>query len=199
MEFTIPQIHIPAFPEHTLDIRDFGAVGDGVTMNTKAINDAIEACSKAGGGTVVIPAGFWKTAAIQLKDGVRLHTENGTFVKFSDDYHDYPLIMTHYEGLPTIRCMSPIYADGAKNIAITGEGIFDGSGDAWRVCKKWKFTERQWNALLAKEGAYLVEKGAESLIWPSEAAFLGNQYNNRCGGMVTDFEEAEKYQQFFRR
>ena len=198
MEFQMPQIIVPSFPEHRVDIRDFGAVGDGVTLDTKAINDAIESCSKAGGGTVVIPAGFWKTATITLKDGVRLHTEVGAFIKFSDDYNDYPLIMTHYEGLPTIRCMAPIYAKGAKNIAITGQGIFDGAGDPWRVCKKWKFTDRQWNALLSKEGAYLLEKGEESLIYPSEAAYKGSRYNNQCGGMVTDFETAEQYKQFFR-
>ena len=198
MEFQMPHVNVPSFPEYRVDIRDFGAVSDGVTMNTKAINDAIEACHNAGGGTVYIPAGFWKTAGIQLKSGVRLDTAAGAFIKFSDDYREYPLIHSHFEGLPTARCISPIYAVNAENIAITGEGIFDGAGESWRVCKKWKFTGRQWEALCSKAGAYYVENGEESLIYPSEAAYLGSLYNKQHGGMVTDLEEAKAYQQFFR-
>ena len=158
MEFQMPTIIKPVFPDRKMDIRDFGAVADGITMNTDAINNAITACSEAGGGTVLIPAGFWKTATIHLKNGVRLDTAAGAFIKFSDDYRDYPLIPSHYEGLPTLRCISPIYAKDAENIAITGDGIFDGAGEAWRVCKKWKFTARQWEDLAQKEGAYLVER-----------------------------------------
>ncbi len=198
MEFQMPTIIKPVFPDRKMDIRDFGAVADGITINTDAINNAITACSEAGGGTVLIPAGFWKTATIHLKNGVRLDTAAGAFIKFSDDYRDYPLIPSHYEGLPTLRCISPIYAKDAENIAITGDGIFDGAGEAWRVCKKWKFTARQWEDLAQKEGAYLVEKGEESLIYPSEAIALGSAYNNQHGGMVDNLEEAKAYHHFFR-
>ena len=88
MEFQMPTIIKPVFPDRKMDIRDFKAVADGITMNTDAINNAITACSEAGGGTVLIPAGFWKTATIHLKNGVRLDTAAGAFIKFSDDYRD---------------------------------------------------------------------------------------------------------------
>ena len=136
MNIQKPTVQIPVFPSKQVSIADFGAVADGVTMNTQAINNAIDAVSAAGGGTVLIPAGYWKTASIVLKDGVELRTEAGTFVKFSGDWRDYPLIHSHFEGMPTARCLSPIYAKDASNIAITGDGIFDGAGENWRVCKK---------------------------------------------------------------
>ena len=198
MNIQKPTVQIPVFPSKQVSIADFGAVADGVTMNTQAINNAIDAVSAAGGGTVLIPAGYWKTASIVLKDGVELRTEAGTFVKFSGDWRDYPLIHSHFEGMPTARCLSPIYAKDASNIAITGDGIFDGAGENWRVCKKWKFTEPQWEALLKKPGVYCENTGKETLIWPSQAAAEGSKYNNRHGGMVDNLEEAEQYRVFFR-
>lgn len=198
MNIQKPTVQIPVFPSKQVSIADFGAVADGVTMNTQAINNAIDAVSAAGGGTVLIPAGYWKTASIVLKDGVELRTEAGTFVKFSGDWRDYPLIHSHFEGMPTARCLSPIYAKDASNIAITGDGIFDGAGENWRVCKKWKFTEPQWEALLKKPGVYCENTGKETLIWPSQAAAEGSKYNNQHGGMVDNLEEAEQYRVFFR-
>lgn len=198
MAFVMPNILLPEFPDRTFDIRAFGAVDGGIKMNTEAINAAVTACHEAGGGTVLIPAGLWKTAAIVLRSNVRLHTEYGAFVQFSENWADYPLIHSHFEGMPTARCISPIYANDAENIAITGDGIFDGAGEYWRPCKKWKFTDRQWAALKNKPGAHFEEKGADSMIYPSEMSYLGHAYNRRHGGIVMDLEEAEAYRHFFR-
>ncbi len=198
MNIQLPKVQVPEFPEKKVSIEEFGAVSDGVTMNTKAINAAILSVSEAGGGTVVIPAGYWKTATIELKDNVHLHTEQGAFIKFSGDWRDYPLIHSHFEGFPTARCISPIYANGAENIAITGNGVFDGAGENWRVCKKWKFTAPQWEELKQKPGVYYEEKGENSLVYPSKASYEGNKYNNAHGGMVDNLEEAEAYRIFFR-
>ncbi|MBW4891362.1 hypothetical protein KXQ82_16660 [Mucilaginibacter sp. HMF5004] len=76
----------PVFPAKVLNIKDFGAVGDGQTLNTDAINKAIATCSVSGGGTVLIPAGLWLTGPIELKSNVNLHTEWGTLVMFSSDH-----------------------------------------------------------------------------------------------------------------
>ena len=198
MEIQKPTIQLPKFPAKRVSIADFGAKPDGITMNTQAINSAIDSVSNAGGGVVVIPSGYWKTATIQLKDNVELHTERGAFIKFSGDSNDYPLIHSHFEGFPTARCISPIYANGAVNIAITGSGVFDGAGENWRVCKKWKFTSPQWEELKNKPGTYYEEKGENSLVYPSEASYKGNKYNNEHGGMVDNLEEAEAYRIFFR-
>src|SRR5947209_7961915 len=73
----------PKFSERVFPITDYGAVGDGQRLNTLAIAEAIEACSKAGGGHVVIPAGLWLTGPIELRSGVDIHTERGALIQFT--------------------------------------------------------------------------------------------------------------------
>ncbi|MBW7461563.1 glycoside hydrolase family 28 protein, partial [Paenibacillus sepulcri] len=149
---------------------DFGAVGDGATMNTAAINSAIEACSSLGGGTVRIPPGIWLTGPLRLQSGINLHAEGGALVLFSRSFDDYPLIHTSYEGLRTMRCISPLYGADLHDIAITGKGVFDGSGDAWRPVKRMKMTEHQWKALTSSSG---VTDVSGRMWWPTEQAIRG--------------------------
>jgi len=168
-----PEIPLPFFPDKKFNIVDYGAIGDGKAMNTEAIAKAIAACAKAGGGQVVIPAGIWFTGPIQLKSNLNLHVEKGALVIFSSNRKDYPLIDTWFEGRPEYRCMSPIFGENLENIAITGEGVFDGSGGAWRPVKKFKMTEMQWKELLTS-GGVLDQKG--TTWWPSAAAMNGAEY-----------------------
>ena len=72
------------------DIRDFGAVADGVTMNTKAIQDAIDAAHQAGGGKVIVADGTYKTGTLILKDEVELHLESNATILGSEKCEDYP-------------------------------------------------------------------------------------------------------------
>lgn len=136
LPFNMPKVEQPAFPDYTVNIVDFGAKGDGIVLNTKAINDAIKAVNAKGGGKVVIPEGLWLTGPIELLSNVNLYTEMNALVLFTDDFEAYPIIKTSFEGLDTRRCQSPISAWNAENIAITGHGVFDGSGDSWRPVKK---------------------------------------------------------------
>lgn len=168
-----PEIPLPTFPEQSFSIKDYGAIGDGKTMNTAAIAKTIAACAQAGGGRVVIPAGIWLTGPIQLVSNVNLHAERGALIIFSPNRKDYPLIDTWYEGRPENRCMAPIFGNHLENIAITGEGIFDGAGEVWRPVKKFKLTEMQWEALLAS-GGVLDPKG--TTWWPSTAAMTGAEW-----------------------
>src|SRR5215472_8549611 len=69
------QIQLPSIPDRVVKITDFGAVGDGRAMNTDAFAKAIDACAKAGGGKVIVPAGIWLTGPIQLKSNINLHLE----------------------------------------------------------------------------------------------------------------------------
>src|SRR5690606_18453361 len=140
VEFDMPKVNETSFPDYTVSILEHGAVPDGMTSNTMAIADAIEAVSKKGGGKVIIPRGLWLTGPIQLKSNIHLHLEEGALVRFSRDFDEYPLVDTSFEGLNTVRCMSPIYAYNVENIALTGKGTIDGSGDAWRYVKKGKMT-----------------------------------------------------------
>ncbi len=172
LPFEMPVIKEPQFPDRTFNITDYGAVGDGHTKNTKAFADAIKACVEAGGGRVVVPAGVWLTGAIELKNNLDLHLEQGAVIQFSENYDDYPLIQSTWEGRPRVQCMSPLYANGLENIAVTGQGIIDGAGQAWRPVKKFKMTERQWKELIASGG---VLNEAQDMWWPTKEALNGPQ------------------------
>jgi len=192
-----PEIPLPFFPERKFTITNFGAVGDGKIMNTEAIATAIAACAKAGGGHVIIPDGIWLTGPIRLASNINLHVEKGALVIFSANRNDYPLIDTWFEGRPEYRCMSPIYGENLENLAITGEGVFDGAGDAWRPVKKFKMTENQWKDLLASGG---VVDSPGSTWWPSEAAMNGAAYldNVKKSGRQPQLEDFEKVRDFLR-
>jgi polygalacturonase/lysophospholipase L1-like esterase len=166
VEFDMPQVIEPQIPNNTVSVTDFGAVGDGVTLNTDAFRKAIEAVSAKGGGTVVIPRGIWLTGPIILKDNLRLHAGDGALILFSPDKSLYPLIETSFEGYNTVRCISPVYGKGLENIAFTGSGVWDGSGHAWRHVKREKVPPPMWNELLDSGGTV----SSDGKTWyPSEA------------------------------
>ncbi len=109
----------PAFPD-----RDF-PIGRYPTINA-----AIDACSAAGGGRVVVPAGSFTTGPIRLKSRANLHLSDGATLKFSTDPKDYlPLVMTRFEGVELMNYSPLIYALDEENIAITGRGTLDGQAD----------------------------------------------------------------------
>jgi len=152
IEFQMPRVQEPVIPPNTVTITDFGAISGGQVLCTRAFADAIEAVSKKGGGKVIIPRGLWLTGPITLKSNIELYSEMGALVVFSTDKNLYPLIETNFEGYNTFRCISPINGRNLENIAFTGKGIFDGSGDVWRAVKKDKLTDQQWNKLVASGG-----------------------------------------------
>ena len=152
IEFEMPRVQEPVIPANSVLITDFGAKSGGQELCTQAICDAISAVSRKGGGKVIIPRGMWLTGPITLKSNIELHTESGALVVFSTDKSLYPLVETNFEGFNTFRCMSPINGRNLENIAFTGCGIFDGSGEAWRSVKKEKLTESQWKKLISSGG-----------------------------------------------
>ncbi|QDV25810.1 glycoside hydrolase family 28 protein [Aureliella helgolandensis] len=110
------------------NIKSFGAVGDGVAMETQAIQDSIDACHDAGGGVVRVPAGHFQFGTIVLKSNVTLSLDHGASLLGSADKDDYTT-----EGLDDPREGGPhclIYAHGATNVAIEGLGIIDARGTA---------------------------------------------------------------------
>ncbi|GAB1451336.1 glycoside hydrolase family 28 protein [Draconibacterium sp.] len=145
---------------------------------------------------MVIPAGIWLTGPILLKSNLELHAEQGALIIFSTDKDLYPVIETSFEGLNTWRCLSPIYGKNLENIAFTGSGIWDGSGDAWRFVKKSKLNDEQWKKLVAS-GGVLNEK--ENEWYPSEQfknAMQNADQNVRLD--LTTKEEFEAIRDFLR-
>lgn len=125
----ISNLQEPKFPDKVYNVIDFGAIGDGKTKNTKAINDAINKCSAEGGGQVLVINGDFLTGAIHMKSNVDLHIEANAILRFSTDPKDYlPLVRTRWEGDDCYNYSPLIYADGQTNFAVTGKGILNGQG-----------------------------------------------------------------------
>jgi len=170
LPFEMPEILLPEFSEQTYLITDFGAVSDGRTLNSTAINQAILKCSQSGGGTVIIPPGLWLTGPIELQSNVNLHLQNGALVVFSPNRADYLIVLPPGKRPTT----SPLISGyNLENLAITGEGIFDGNGENWRPVKKFKMTGNQWRELL-NSGGVLNQTG--DMWWPSMEAMQGESY-----------------------
>ncbi|CAM3395834.1 glycoside hydrolase family 28 protein [Flavobacterium chungbukense] len=165
IEFKMAEVQEPVIPNYSVNLKDFGAVNGGYVLNTKAFSDAIDALSKKGGGKLIIPPGIWLTGPIILKSNIELHAERGALIKFSPDKTLYPLVETNFEGLNTWRCISPIYGKNLENIAFTGTGVWDGSGEVWRQVKKSKVTDSQWKEIIARGGVLNKDKTS---WYPSE-------------------------------
>jgi len=185
-----PVIQKTSFKKDSVYITKFGAKADGVTLNTKSINDAINTISKKGGGVVVIPSGLWLSGPIELKSNVNLHLQRNALLQFTSDFNQYKLVEGNWEGLPQMRNQSPISATNATNIAITGFGIIDGAGEAWRMVKKDKLTESQWKKLVASGGVVSEDKRS---WYPSEAWMKANKMKNP--GQISQEKTPEFYQE----
>ena len=112
-------------------VTDYGAVADGATVNTKAIQGAIDKCAAAGGGTLVVPKGTFLSGAIFLKQGVNLLVEKDGVLKGTTNIDDYPQIKTRWEGTEEMWTSAFVNAEGLTDLTISGEGTIDGSGEEW--------------------------------------------------------------------
>jgi len=122
----------PTFPARDFRITDFGGRGDGTTDNTGAFRRAIQACSEAGGGRVVVPAGVYSSGAIHLLQNVNLFVDSGATIRFSTDRSRYPVVFTRWQGIECHNYSAFVYANGQTNIAVTGRGTLDGQGASWK-------------------------------------------------------------------
>ncbi|MDI3320909.1 glycoside hydrolase family 28 protein [Pinibacter soli] len=190
----LPTAQLPSFKSDTLRITNFGAVADGITLNTRSINEAITACSKKGGGVVLIPGGLWLTGPIELKSNVNLHLVRDAVLLFSPDINQYPLVEANFEGRRSARCQSPLFATNTENVAITGRGVIDGNGDVWRPVKKDKLTENEWK----KRVEYGGELSQDGRTWyPSQMSKVAEETKRGSamseGQSLKDFEDIKNY------
>lgn len=154
LPFSMPRVERPQFPSNSVVLSDFGAVADGINLNTEAFRKAIDALSARGGGRLIVPAGVWLTGPIVLKSNIDLHLEDRAIILFSADKSLYKIVETSFEGLDTRRCESPISARGQQNIAITGSGTIDGNGHFWRPLKKEKVSDSYWKKATSGGGVF---------------------------------------------
>ncbi len=120
---TQPDISAPAIPEKIFPVTDYGAVGDGKTRDTTAIQKTIDACSAAGGGTVLVARGRFLTGPLKLASNLNFQIGEGATLLLSDTASDYRLKNDRFE-----NC---IVADDCHDVAITGLGTIDGQGEFW--------------------------------------------------------------------
>jgi len=117
----------PSAPHVTLNPRDFGATGDGVTKETLALQQALDRASVLGGGTVNVPAGTYLTGALAFRSNTTLHLEEGATLHGSPDLADYPVTQVRWEGKWIKGYIGLLSAQDAVDIAITGKGSIVGN------------------------------------------------------------------------
>jgi polygalacturonase len=150
-------------------VLDFGAIGDGKTVCTKAMQIAVDACAAGGGGKVVVPAGRYLTGPIFLKSNIEFEVLAGARLLFTDDYKTIPAI----RGL---RKDDESYASlltglELENVSITGSGILDGQGEIW-----WKATRERSER--EKRGGQMPGPAAAPLKWGRPRIIKLYRYKN---------------------
>ncbi len=150
----------PEISDYSVNIKDFGGVGDGLTLNTDAFAKAVKALDNKGGGHLIVPEGVWLTGLISLKDNIDLHLEKNAILLATPDRTQHFKVK---DGVKDKKPSPLISASKRKNISITGEGIIDGNGSVWRPVKRSKVSDVEWKEFLAMGG---TEKEGGKLWFP---------------------------------
>lgn len=186
-------IVIPVFPDRTFNVLDYGVKeGEGIN-NARFFKRAIDACSEAGGGKVVVPEGIYNTGAIHLEDNVNLHLDDGAEIRFSTNPKDYlPIVHTSFEGTELMNYSPLVYAFGKKNIAVTGKGILNGQASnenwwTWKGSKDFGWKKGMPNQQDKTNRPRLIEFAANHV--PVEERIFGEGYYFRPG--FVEFFECE--------
>ena len=175
----LKRIKPPVFPRRDFDLKRYGAKGDGRADCTDAFRAAIAACSKVGGGRVVVPVGSFLTGPIHLQNNVNLHVSSGATVKFQQDPKRYlPVVFTRWEGMELMNYSPFIYAFEQENIAITGRGTLDGQSNSeawWPWNGRTQYGWKDGDPNQRKARAVLVEMTERGVPMP-ERVFGDGQY-----------------------
>ncbi|HKJ91503.1 MAG TPA: glycoside hydrolase family 28 protein [Oceanipulchritudo sp.] len=177
-EAIVAKIQEPVFPERDFLASDFGALGDGTTDDRAAIQGAIDACSRAGGGRVLLESGvYYLRGPIELKSHVNLHLPEGTHLRFSGIPEDFlPPVLTRWEGTLVYNYSPMIYARHARNVGLTGTGKIDGNAE--KSFASWRARQRNDQNMLREMGGrqHPVHNrvfGGGHFLRPSLVQFMG--------------------------
>ncbi len=131
--FALMVFPLTAQADAVFNVREYGAKGDGKTMDSPAIQQAIDACNRAGGGKVLVPSGTYLSATIVLKDNVCLHLEKDAVILGTTDYRAYDNLDPFTEGLGIDVGWALLVAVDVENVGLEGEGVIDGQGSALKA------------------------------------------------------------------
>ena len=146
------------------DVTKYGAKKDSSAKATIAIRKAIDAATKAGGGTVYFPAGKYLTGAIHLKSNITIFIDAGAELHFSDNFDDYlPMVESRYEGVDVISFSPLFYAYKAENITIKGRGTINGHGKKW-----WDFVEGYKENQPRSKWQYMFDSLNKNILLPDD-------------------------------
>ena len=174
-------------PESIFNVADFGAVGDGTTISTEAIQKTIDAAAKAGGGKVIFPAGTYLSGALFIKSNVEFNIGEGVVIQAINDNNYYPRKWTRIAGIEMDWPAALINVYDEKNVRITGKGVIDGNGKYWWD-KFWgdpKYSGGMYGEYNKKGIRWAVDYDCERVrpvvVWESEDVLLKDFTVKRAG------------------
>lgn len=165
LPFQAQPVEGPSIPDLTVRLTDFGGVADGVTDNTRAIDRAMAYLSDQGGGHLVLDEGVWLSGPITMRSNIDLHVQHNAILLFSTDKRRYA-ILDPDEGTASPMRQPPIYARHISNFSITGSGVIDGNGEAWRPVKRFKVSDAEWKKM-QRLGLKEYTEGKSTVYYPT--------------------------------
>nr|WP_199078723.1 glycoside hydrolase family 28 protein [Pedobacter sp. ASV19] len=152
------------FAQKSYNVLKYGAKNDSSKLATAAIKNAIEAASKAGGGTIYFPAGKYLTGPIHLKSNITIFIDAGAELHFSDHFDDYlPMVKSRYEGVDVTSFSPFFYAYKVENIAIRGRGLINGHGKKW-----WDFVEGYQEGQARSKWQLMFDEQNQGILLPDD-------------------------------
>ena len=180
-----------AISDTAFNVADFGAVADGKTLTTEAIQKCINAAAQAGGGKVVFPKGIYLSGALFIKSNVELHIGEGVTIRAVQDNQNYPRLETRIAGIEMKWPAALINVYNEKNVRITGNGTVDGNGKYWWD-KFWgdpRYSGGMWVEYKKKGLRWALDYDCERVrpvvVWESEDVLLKDFTVERAGGFWT--------------
>ena len=165
----VEQVQPVVIPDYSVNLLDFGGVGDGDADNTAAFENAIKHLKKQGGGHLIVPKGKWFTGPIKLISNFDLHLEDSAIIIFSPNKELYVQASDSLRD-GSKKCNALIRGSKLENVAITGYGTIDGQGIYWRPVKQKKVPESVWHKVTSMGGTLKPDDKKNSIWYPFKLA-----------------------------